>query len=297
MSYTISDLERISGIQSHTIRIWEHRYNALIPHRSQGNTRLYNDGHLKKLLNIVSLNESGFKISKICSLSDQDVEKLLDEQYPCLSDDKLAEFYISRLIRYGLSYNEEGFNLIIEDGFNKLGVSEIYRRVIYPLMIRLGIMWRKNNICPAHEHFMANIIRKKLFTAINDLALPPDGNPTWLLFLPEDEDHEIGLLFADYVLRLNKQKVIFLGSKVPLDSIKNVFSTINIDHVLFFFVRTRLPAIAQKYITELSEVCKSAQMHLAGNQQVISKLKHIDHINCLQSLEDFEFTIQPPNHI
>ena len=297
MSYTISDLERISGIQSHTIRIWERRYNALIPHRSQGNTRLYNDGHLKKLLNIVSLNESGFKISKICSLSDQDVEKLLDEQYPCLSDDKLAEFYISRLIRYGLSYNEEEFNLIIEEGFNKLGISQIYRRVIYPLMIRLGIMWRKNNICPAHEHFMANIIRKKLFTAINDLALPPDGNPTWLLFLPEDEDHEIGLLFADYILRLNKQKVIFLGSKVPLDSIKNVFSTINIDHVLFFFVRTRLPAIAQKYINDLSEVCKSAQMHLAGNQQVISKLKHIDHINCLQSLEDFEFTIQPPNHI
>ncbi|MFW0715378.1 MerR family transcriptional regulator [Pedobacter sp. N23S346] len=294
MSYTISDLEKLSGIQSHTIRIWEHRYNALNPHRSQGNTRLYDDGHLKKLLDIVSLNESGFKISKICSLSDQAVEKLLDEQHNYPSNDKLAEFYISRLIRHGISYNEYEFNLIIEEGFQKLGIAQVYRRVIYPLLVRLGIMWRKNHICPAHEHFIANIIRKKLFAAINDITPPTEDNTTWLLFLPEDEDHEIGLLFADYMLRLNKQKVIFLGSKVPIDSIKNVFSTINIDHVLFFFVRTRLPDIAQKYIAELSEVCKSAQIHLAGNQQVISKLKHIDHINCLQSLDDFEFTIQHP---
>jgi len=297
MSYTISDLEKISGIQSHTIRIWEHRYKALVPHRSQGNTRVYDDEHLKKLLNIVSLNESGYKISKICSLSDQAVEKLLAEQQSNLSDDKLTEFYLSRLIKHGLSYNESEFNSIIEEGFQKLGVAQVYRRVIYPLLVRLGIMWRKNHICPAHEHFMTNIIRRKLCAAINDLAVPVEDSSTWLLFLPEDEDHEIGLLFADYLLRSNNHKVIYLGSKIPLESIKNVLSTVKVNHLLTFLVGTRLMDPAQKYIDELSALCTSARIHLAGNQRVIAKLKHIGHINCLKSLDDFEFTIQHPNYI
>lgn len=294
MSYTISDLEKLSGIQSHTIRIWEHRYNALQPHRSLGNTRLYDDEQLKKLLNIVSLTQSGFKISKICSLSDQAVEKLLDEQHPQTSDDLLTEFYISRLLKHGLSYNEAEFNALINQGFESLGATEVYRRVIYPLLVRLGVMWRKDEICPATEHFMTNIIRKKLYTAINQIPVPDQSASTWLLFLPEDEDQDIGLLFADYLLRANNHKVIFLGSKVPVSSVKKVLLNTPIDHILLFLVRTRLADVAQKYIDELSASCAAVNIHLAGNNRIISKLNNISHINCLKSLEDFELTIKHP---
>jgi len=294
MIYTISDLEQLTGVHSHTIRVWEQRYKALKPMRSQGNTRLYDDGQLKRLLNIVSLNQSGLKISKICSLSDQAVEDLLDKQYNYKSTDELAEFYLSRLIKYGLDFNDAAFANLMDDCTEVLGIADTYRRIIYPLLVRLGLMWRKDEICPAHEHFMSNLIRQKLFSAIDNEKHDYAHAKTWVLFLPEDEDHDIGLIFANYMLRLNNQKVIYLGSKVPISSVEAVFSTIHVDHVLLFMIRARMEDASQKYINQLSNVCKSAKIHLAGNYTVIDKLKNIDHINWFKNLEDFEKSIQIP---
>lgn len=294
MNYSISDLEQLSGIHSHTIRIWEQRYNALSPTRTEGNTRLYDDKQLRKLLNIVSLNKSGLKISKICSLSDEAIETLLDEQLTDPSIDEEAEYYISKLIGYGLSFDEPHFNHLIDEGINKLGLSGCYRKIMYPLLVRLGLMWRKDDICPAHEHFLSNIIRQKIFTHINHLPEAPSSAARWLLFLPEDEDHDIGLLFANYMLRMHHHQVIFLGSKVPLDSIKRVFASLNVDQVLFFMIKSRSASVAQKYIGQLSEICTSAQIHLAGNGQVISKLQNIGHINWFKTLDEFEASIPNP---
>lgn len=294
MTYSISDLEQLSGIHSHTIRIWEQRYHALSPMRTEGNTRLYDDKQLTKLLNIVSLNKSGLKISKICSLSDEAMEQLLDQQliYPSL--DKKAEYYISKLINSGLAFDERSFNQLMDDGINKLGLSDCYREIMYPLLVRLGLMWRKDDICPAHEHFLSNIIRQKIFTHINNLPFASSSGAKWLLFLPEDEDHDIGLLFASYMLRMHGHQVIFLGSKVPLDSIKRVFLTLDVGHVLLFMVKSRTAIGAQKYIDQLSEICTSTRIHLAGNSQVIGKLKNIGHINWFKTLDEFETTIHYP---
>ncbi|KQM69606.1 MerR family transcriptional regulator [Pedobacter sp. Leaf216] len=294
MNYSISDLEQLSGIHSHTIRIWEQRYNALTPSRSEGNTRLYDDKQLKKLLNIASLNKSGLKISKICSLSEQDVDQLLNEHFSYPSDDEHLEYYISQLISHGLAFDELSFNRLLDDGIAQFGLSDCYRKIIYPLLVRLGLMWRKDDICPAHEHFLSNIIRQKIFTHINNLPLAKSSSGTWLLFLPEDEDHDIGLLFANYMLKMHHHQVIFLGSKVPLDSIEKVFSTLNVDHVLLFMVKSRSETTSQKYIDQLSSLCSSAKIHLAGNGQVIGKLKNIGHINWFKTLDEFEKLLQYP---
>jgi MerR family transcriptional regulator, light-induced transcriptional regulator len=294
MTYSIADLEQLSGIHSHTIRIWEQRYNALSPLRSQGNTRLYDDQQLRKLLNIVSLNKSGLRISKICSLTDREIDQLLDKQFYYSSGDQQDDYYIAQLIRYGLAFNEHSFNELIDQGIDQFGLADCYRKIIYPLLLRLGLMWRKDDICPAHEHFLSNIIRQKIFAHINDLPLAGNSGQNWLLFLPEDEDHDIGLLFASYMLRMHHHHVIFLGSKVPLDSIKRIFSTLNVDHVMLFMVKSRLAPVAQQYIDQLSEICSTTQIHLAGNGDVIGKLNHIDHINWIKTLDEFERTIQLP---
>lgn len=294
MTYSISDLEQLSGIHSHTIRIWEQRYHALSPMRTEGNTRLYDDKQLRKLLNIVSLNKSGLKISKICSLSDEDIEQLLDQQLTYPSPDKETEYYISKLINSGLAFDEPSFNHLIDDGIGKFGLSDCYRKIMYPLLVRLGLMWRKDDICPAHEHFLSNIIRQKIFTHINNLPFASPSSDKWLLFLPEDEDHDIGLLFASYMLRMHGHQVIFLGSKVPLDSIDRVFSTLNINQVLLFMVKSRTVTAAQKYIDQLSEICTSTRIHLAGNSQLIGNLKNIGHINWFKTLDEFETSINYP---
>ncbi|QIL42714.1 MerR family transcriptional regulator [Pedobacter sp. HDW13] len=294
MTYSISDLEQLSGIYAHTIRIWERRYGALSPARSQGNTRLYDDNELRRLLNIVSLIKSGLKISKICLLSDREMNRLLDQEFNPVSDDAHSEYCISQLVKHGIAFDEYSFHRLLDESIDCLGLSTCYRKVIYPLLVRLGLMWRKDDICPAHEHFLANIIRQKIFTHINNLAVQKMTGQKWLLFLPEYEDHDIGLLFASYILRIYQQQVIFLGSKVPLNAIAKVYHTLNVDHVLLFMVKTQPTVKAQQYINQLSAICTSAQIHLAGNNQVIDELKNIDHINRFRTLDEFELSIQSP---
>lgn len=126
MNYSISDLEQLSGIHSHTIRIWEQRYNALNPMRSQGNTRLYDDKQLRKLLNIVSLNKSGLKISKICSLSDAEMDQLIDQQFSYSADDEQADHYVSQLISHGLAFDERAFNQLIDQGIDQLEIGRAH---------------------------------------------------------------------------------------------------------------------------------------------------------------------------
>ncbi|QPH40789.1 MerR family transcriptional regulator [Pedobacter endophyticus] len=295
MTYTISDLEQLSGIQSHTIRIWEQRYNALQPMRSEGNTRLYDDDQLRRLLNIASLNKTGLKISKICNLSPKDFSDLVDQTCLTVKDDALSDYYVSQLIKYGISFDEPAFAALLDKGISDLGIQNAYRKVIYPLLVRLGVMWQKDDICPAHEHFLTHIIKQKLLSAVNDLGLQPETADTWLLFLPEDEDHDIGLIFANYMLRANGHKVIYLGSKVPLQSLQKVLKTVNVNRVLFFMVRSRLPVVAQKYIDELTVICQGIKIHVAGNNQLITKLKSIGRINWLKSLDEFDNAIQKTN--
>ncbi len=292
MTYTISDLEQLSGIQSHTIRIWEQRYHALIPSRSKGNTRFYNDEQLVRLLNIVTLNHSGLKISKVCALSDVEVKELIEQQQQNNTSEKQVTFAIAQLIKYGIAFDEIAFSLLLDQSIAKIGMLACYRNVIYPLLGRLGFMWRVNNMCPAHEHFMSGIIRQKILAEINVLPLAIEDKITWLLFLPEEEDHEIGLLFANFMLRFNGQKVVYLGSKVPLHSIERILNTFTVDNVLLFMVKSRSATNAQKYIDQLSIICSSTQIYLAGNGDVIGKIKTNDNINWLKNLDEFEHTIQ-----
>jgi len=295
MQYSISDLEQLSGIQSHTIRIWEQRYNALNPHRSAGNTRYYDEKQLLRLLNIVSISKQGLKISKICSLSDEAIHQLIEQEITSTISDNLDyEFYISKLLNYGIVYDELNFNRLLNQCFVKYDVSISYQFIIYPLLVRLGLMWRKDSICAAQEHFLTHLIRQKLFVAIENLPIVKT-NQTWLLFLPQEEEHEMGLLYANYVLRRLKQKVIYLGAKVPLQSVDQVIQSNQIHHMLIFLVHPNLVANTQVYIDQLANKYSHIAIHLAGNQQLLANLKLPANITLFRSIEQFELLIQSTN--
>ncbi|MEJ5995978.1 MerR family transcriptional regulator [Pedobacter sp. Du54] len=288
MQYTISDLEQLSGIQSHTIRMWEQRYNALVPHRSAGNTRYYDDKQLLRLLNIVSISNQGLKISKVCLLSDDAMKQHIDlEISDTIAKDQQYECYISKLLQYGIGYNEIKFSTLLNQCIAKYEVSNTYKYIIYPLLVRLGLMWRKDSICAAQEHFLTSIIRQKLFVAIENLPQFDNGK-TWLLFLPQEEEHEIGLLYANYALRKLAQKVIYLGPRVPLESVDQVFALNKINHILIFMVQNNLITHAQKYIDQLSTTYPSVLIHLAGNHKLISGLKLPSNVNWITSIDQFE---------
>lgn len=294
MHYTISDLEQLSGIQSHTIRMWEQRYNALVPHRSAGNTRYYDDKHLLRLLNIVSISQQGLKISKICTLSDDAIRQFLENEIRAtISSDQQYEFYITTLLKHGIVYDEINFSLLLKECFDSYGVAITYQFIIYPLLIRLGLMWQKESICAAQEHFLTNIIRQKIYVAIENLPAPK-SKKTWLLFLPQEEEHEMGLLYANYALRKLSQKVIYLGARVPLESVDQVFEVNDIDNLLIFMIQNNVVDHSQKYINHLSNKYPKTSIYLAGNQKLITSLTLPSNVFLLKSIDQFENLIKAP---
>lgn len=289
MYYSISDLEQLSGVQAHTIRMWEQRYNALVPHRSAGNTRYYDDQHLIKLLNIVSINQKGLKISKICALSQEAIHDLIEQDIQeTVSQSQQFEFYITQLINFGISYNEADFSSLLSKCINENGLSKAYSAVIYPLLVRLGLMWRKDSICAAQEHFLSNIIRQKICATTNDLPVANHNDKAWVLFLPQDEEHEIGILFANYLLRKSGKRVIYLGSRVPLENLKEVMALNEVTDLMFFMVQAKLTTAAQQYVEELSNAFNKIKIHLAGSKVLIESLKLPKNIKWLKGVNEFE---------
>lgn len=297
MRYSISDLEQLSGVQTHTIRIWERRYHALEPSRSAGNTRFYDDQQLKRLLNIVGLNKSGLKISQACALSNQEMDALLDQQIKAtVAQDEHFEYYISQMLKHGISYSEFHFDELITAGIEHYGLNKMYKYVLYPLLVRLGLMWRRDQLCPAQEHFIVNMIRQKLYKAIDEIPVLSSLAPSWLLFLPEDEDHDIGLLFAHYMLKSAGQKVIFLGSKVPLDSLTDAMNNKNITQLLFFIVRLKPRHEINQYLNELSARFADVKIRIAGDGKIIQELELPSNVSWFQSIEEFEHLITKIKH-
>jgi DNA-binding transcriptional MerR regulator len=284
--FSISQLSQFSGIKPHTIRIWEKRYNALNPNRSTGNTRYYDNAQLRRLLNIVSLTECGYKLADICAMTDKKLFALVDE-IKNVSQNESAEYFVSQLIAAGMGFNEEHFEKIFSHCLVRFGMKDAYIQVIYPMLSRVGILWSTDHMAAAHEHFISNLLRQKLFTAINSLPPPTSSQGIWLLFLPEDEFHEIGLLLANYLIRLSGRKVIYLGSNVPLQSVTIVIQQTKPENLLLFIVHNQLSEDLKHYFNQLVKIF-NGQIYLAGNEKLITHLKTFKKIQPLKDIKSLE---------
>ncbi len=247
--YSIKELERLSGIKAHTIRIWEKRHQLIEPQRTSTNIRFYSDEDLKKIINVSLLNNHGVKISHIAELNhDQLVQKVLE-----FTEKKMeAAVHINQMIVAMIDMDEEMFDLQLSRMSAKFGIERAITEVIYPFLDRIGILWQTGNITPAQEHFISNLVRQKLIVAIDSLPQPPKTAKTAILFLPEHELHEIGLLFCHYIMKKDSVRVWYLGQMVPYRDLRSV----GISHKPNFFVTCvvseRSPRDIQDYFNTLS---------------------------------------------
>lgn len=288
--FSISQLAQFSGIKAHTIRMWEQRYHALKPNRSVGNTRSYDNSQLRRLLNIVSLMEGDYKVSELCNMSDKKLYKLIVEleNNNRVYANELDEPLISQLIAAGMSFDEAYFDKTFSHCILKYGMKHTYSKIIYPMLVRIGFMWTTDALPPAQEHYISNLIRQKLSTAIDSLAPAKLATDSWLLFLPENEFHEIGLLFAHYLVRLSGKKVIYLGSNVPLQSVSIAVKSASPANLLLFFVSADLPENIQEYLDKLSLHFSTKNIFVAAEKKVTDSLKAGKRILFLNSVEDLE---------
>jgi len=291
--YSIKDLERLSGIKAHTIRIWEQRYNLLSPERTATNIRYYSDEQLKHLLNISLLVQHGIRISRISGFSENEFKERVSSLYHSPRETVADQEDISRingLIVAMIELDEQKFNNIFASGLLKLGFEKNLYQVIFPFLEKVGLLWGLGQANPAQEHFISNLIRQKMISAIDGLEQPPENALTYVLFLREGELHEIGLLLASYLLKYHRFRVIYLGQNVPLQDLDEVVRLTRPFALLTLFT-TALPGGSQPaYIQRLESNFKGSKILVAGGLKGIepSQLgKDTHHFTSPQALVQF----------
>ena len=216
-SFTIKDLENISGIKAHTIRIWEQRYQFLKPKRTETNIRFYSNEELKKLLRISLLNKYGFKISLLDKMNEGELENKI---HSLTQLEAQQERIVNELVECMIEVDLERLESILEGYIQSKGIERTITQIIFPFMEKIGILWVTNHINPAQEHLVTNIIRQKLIVGIDSVVKEIKINKTVLLFLPEGEFHELGVLFVSYLLKCKGVSTIYLGANVPLRDVE-----------------------------------------------------------------------------
>ncbi|MEE4176784.1 MAG: MerR family transcriptional regulator [Bacteroides sp.] len=284
--YSINDLEKITGIKAHTIRIWEKRYDVVSPKRTPTNIRYYNDEDLLRLLNISTLNKHGFKISDIVSMSSSDIcEKIRDISRTSTD----FESQINNLIVAMIELNEESFEKVLSSTILKIGFEKTVTHVLYPLLEKIGVLWQIGTINPAQEHFLTNLIRQKMIVAIDGQNEPlAQDAKTFLLFLPEKEWHELGLLFYTYLIKKNGHKVIYLGQNVPFKDVTEVVKIRKADYLLTYFVAAMPQKDIPYYIQDLSKALPDKNIFITGHQVHEIDFKLPKNIIILNNTEDFK---------
>lgn len=284
--YQINDLEKLTGIKAHTIRIWEKRYNIIEPHRSETNIRYYDDEQVKRLLNVSTLLDNGFKISKVASLKNEELRKLIRGIQDEPQETNVNVSFVNDLISAMLSFDEVGFEKIFSAAVTRMGVHNAMLQVFYPFLHKTGVLWSTNETAPAQEHFASNMIKKKLMAAIDGLPSPGKKDKKFLLFLPENEWHEIGLLFSDYIIRTKGYSTIYLGQNVPSSNLPMVLEKQKITHLLTFFITGRDLSSRMNSILEITKKHRNSNLLLAGNIENIELYRKDKSVSILKSADD-----------
>lgn len=265
--YQINDLETLTGIKAHTIRIWEKRYNVIDPHRTETNIRYYDNEHARKLLNIASLINAGYKISKVAELSDEQINKLIIENSNSAENDSISTSLTNSLVAAMLSYDEPSFEKTFSSSLTRLGMYNTMLKVIYPFLYRVGVLWNVNEVMPAQEHFASWILKRKLMAAIDGLPLASKKTKKFILFLPPEEWHELGLLFTEYIIRNKGITVTNLGQDVPYDNLLEVAKNLKVNYIVTFFTARRDAEEIKSSVKHILDKNKEIQL-LIGSSEI-----------------------------
>jgi len=261
-SFTIRDLENLSGIKAHTIRIWEKRYNFLKPKRSGTNIRYYSSAELKTLLNYALLNKNGYKISLIVEMTSETIsEKVLS----LTSFEARHERLINAMLNAMVELDAKTFEEIVDEYVAESGIPESIKHLLFPFLQRIGILWMTDHVRVAQEHLVSNIIRQKLIKGIEDINIKYTNNNTIVLFLPDGEYHELGLLYVYYILKTKGIHTIYLGADVPVEELEYVCKLKNPRYLYTHL--TALPARFnfEKYLNVITHHIGNSHLMISGN--------------------------------
>lgn len=289
-NFSIKDLENLTGIKAHTIRIWEKRYSLLQPNRSDTNIRNYSIESLQKLLNVSFLNENGYKISKIAKMQQSEIPVLVRE---IASKGQQKHHAVNALKMAMLNFDQTLFYTTYNSLLQENTFKQIFHEIFIPLLKDIGILWQTDTINPAHEHFISTLIKQKVLINIEKIQTlePSNKDKTFVLFLPMHEIHDIGLLYINYEIVCAGYQSIFLGQSVPIESLIDI--TKFYDNIVFgsyFTVKPETEDI-ENYLKDFDETILNGTKHelfvLGRRLNDLQTSKENSQIKLYEFIDDF----------
>ena len=285
--YSIEQFSQITGFTKFVLRTWENRYGFLKAERTDTKIRYYTDELLVRALNTNYLMQNGIKISAISNMSDEEISIKVDEYKNKSDSDSKESYYVAQLIKSAIEYDSQLFHQTYKDGVEDFGVVEFYKDVLLVTFNKVGIFWLTNRIAPSQEHFLSELVKQKISAATDNYSLCVDKKENWLLFLPENEFHEIGLVFAKFLLANKGYDITYLGSNVPYGSLVQLAEKKEIDNVLFFSISNQSKSNIDFTINYLEKTFPKSNHYLVTNSIDIDILAKDYSIKILQNLDDF----------
>ena len=285
--FTIKDLENISGVKAHTIRIWEKRYNLLTPKRTDTNIRLYSNKNLEKLLNIVLLNNNNFKISKIAKMSEEELISQCKEMAINFlhKDEAINSFKLAMFSFDTVLFNETYDKLLL-----KMTFREVFKDVFIPFLEHIGLLWHTDTLIPAYEHFVSNLITQKIQINTEKITSKTSKSPkTYVLYLPENEIHELGLLYLNYELNLKGNNTIYLGQSLPFDNLNHFLKSKNEYCIITYMTIMPYDSKVKEYFKEADALLKESEAQfiaIGRKTDLVSNLKFKSNIKLYKSVSD-----------
>jgi MerR family transcriptional regulator, light-induced transcriptional regulator len=280
--YSIKELEKLSGIKAHTIRIWEKRHHLITPRRTDTNIRYYSDDDLKKIINVSFLNANGIKISKIAGMSAAEMNQKIIELSETQNE---ASVHIDQLVIAMIELDEEKFEKVLSGLILRFGFEDTVIDIVYPFLEKIGILWQTYSITPAQEHFISNLIRQKVIVAIDALPIAPKTARRVMFFLPENELHEISLLFSHYRFRKAGFRTFYLGQTVPYHDLKSAYKVHQPEVLITAITSAIADTTLARYIDRLAADFKASTLLLAGFQ-VYPYNSPYPHVHVLKKVTD-----------
>lgn len=282
-SFTIKDLENLSGIKAHTIRIWEQRYSFLKPKRTDTNIRLYSNDELKTVLNIALLNKYGFKISHIDKMSPDGIR----ERIHSLTDVQAAkERMVNELLQQMIDVDIQAVEQTLNAYIKAKGMERTITQLVFPFLEKIGVLWITGHINPAQEHLVSNIIRQKLIVAIEATNPAVEKKSTALLFLPEGEYHELGLLYTYYILKNKGIRTIYLGANVPVKDAVYIINLKKPDFVYSHLTATATNFNFERFLQNISTQAPQVPVIISGQLTHLYKKASPSNISFKKSIDE-----------
>tara|TARA_B100000900_G_scaffold260578_1_gene222105 strand:+ start:1022 stop:1915 length:894 start_codon:yes stop_codon:yes gene_type:complete len=269
-SYNIDQFSKITNIPKLNLRTWENRYSYLVPLRTETNIRVYNDDLLVRGINTKFLLENGHKISKVSKMSDHETQIAIERIGLSENKDIKVSYYLNNFIISAINFDEYKFNRLFIKALNEFDFILFYKVIILPLLKRVGLLWLTNKMSPSQEHFLSELIKQKLYSLIDRTAVSNSVKEKWLLFLPENEFHEIGLLFAKYILSLKEYNVLYLGDNLPIDTLSGVAEKHKVDNILLFLLANYSIKMSENHLQKLNNIFPQSKIYVVTTNKKLN---------------------------